>query len=293
MDMPEPKPNTAITHTLSRKMLNPEQFIQLSEFITTNYGIKLPEHKKVMVEGRLQKRLKELQLESFAEYIDLVLGHEETEEVVHMINAVSTNKTDFFRESAHFDFMNEVLLPSLFAEKRAGDIKIWSSAASTGEEIYTIAMVMEEFMKKHKLTHRSYRILGTDISVDALHTAINGVYNIARLINMSQQLKKEYFLKSKDPNKPIVRVKPELRAKTAFGRLNLMDEEYKLEDTYDIIFCRNVLIYFDRENQDKVISRLVKKLKPGGYLFVGHSESLFRTATNLKLVKPTIYQKAL
>ncbi|SHK50402.1 chemotaxis protein methyltransferase CheR [Reichenbachiella agariperforans] len=293
MDMPVPKPNTAITHTLSRKMLNPEQFIQLSEFITTNYGIKLPEHKKVMVEGRLQKRLKELQLESFAEYIDLVLGHEETEEVVHMINAVSTNKTDFFRESAHFDFMNEVLLPSLFAEKRAGDIKIWSSAASTGEEIYTIAMVMEEFMKKHKLTHRSYRILGTDISVDALHTAINGVYNIARLINMSQQLKKEYFLKSKDLNKPIVRVKPELRAKTAFGRLNLMDEEYKLEDTYDIIFCRNVLIYFDRENQDKVISRLVKKLKPGGYLFVGHSESLFRTATNLKLVKPTIYQKAL
>ncbi|WP_073123584.1 CheR family methyltransferase [Reichenbachiella agariperforans] len=291
--MPVPKPNTAITHTLSRKMLNPEQFIQLSEFITTNYGIKLPEHKKVMVEGRLQKRLKELQLESFAEYIDLVLGHEETEEVVHMINAVSTNKTDFFRESAHFDFMNEVLLPSLFAEKRAGDIKIWSSAASTGEEIYTIAMVMEEFMKKHKLTHRSYRILGTDISVDALHTAINGVYNIARLINMSQQLKKEYFLKSKDLNKPIVRVKPELRAKTAFGRLNLMDEEYKLEDTYDIIFCRNVLIYFDRENQDKVISRLVKKLKPGGYLFVGHSESLFRTATNLKLVKPTIYQKAL
>ncbi|UXP32074.1 methyltransferase domain-containing protein [Reichenbachiella agarivorans] len=291
--MEKPSLKETITNPLSRKTLSQSEFLKLSEFITANYGIKLPDHKKVMVEGRLQKRLKELNLNSFAEYIDMVLGNEETVEVVHMINAVSTNKTDFFRESAHFDFMNEVVLPRLFEEKRASELKIWSSAASTGEEIYTIAIVMEEYMKRHSLTHRSYSVMGTDISVDALHTAVNGVYNMSRIANLSHYLKQTYFLKSKDPNKPIVRVKPELRAKTSFGRLNLMDEEYLLDDMYDIIFCRNVLIYFDRPNQDKVISRLVRRLRPGGYLFLGHSESLFKSEPSLKLIKPTIYQKSL
>lgn len=290
--MQAPNLNTEINNSLIRKSLSKDQYEKLSEFITTNYGIKLPEHKKVMVEGRLQKRLKELKLDGFAEYIDLVLGgKEETDEVVKMINAVSTNKTDFFRESAHFDFMNQTVLPELFAEKRSGEIKIWSSAASTGEEIYTIAIVMEEYMRTHGLTHRSYSVAGTDISVDALRKAIDGVYHISRILELSQQMKRDYFLKSKDPNSPLVRVKPELRAKTKFGRLNLMDEEYKMEDSYDVIFCRNVLIYFDRPNQEKVISRLIKKLKLGGYLFVGHSESLFRSHQELRLIKPTIYQK--
>ncbi|MCV9386379.1 CheR family methyltransferase [Reichenbachiella ulvae] len=291
--MKSPNLNTEVNQSLMRKALSQSEFKKLSSFITSNYGIKLPDHKKVMVEGRLQKRLKELNLNTFAEYIDMVLCDEETDEVVKMINAVSTNKTDFFRESAHFDFMNLRVLPELFAEKRSTEIKIWSSAASTGEEIYTIAIVMEEYMKKHGLSHRNYTVSGTDISVDALRTAIDGVYNNSRIINLPQQMKKDYFLRSKDPKKPLVRVKPELRAKTKFGRLNLMDEDYKMEDSYDIIFCRNVLIYFDRPNQEKVIARLVKKLRPGGYLFVGHSESLFRNHDDLKLIKPTIYQKSL
>ncbi|PIB34947.1 hypothetical protein BFP72_05830 [Reichenbachiella sp. 5M10] len=287
-----PTTQTILPVQSARKTLNAHEYQQLSEFITANYGIRLPEHKKVMVEGRLQKRLKELNLESFAAYIDLVLGEEETSEVIEMINAVSTNKTDFFREPAHFDFMNQVVLPKLIQSSGRNELKIWSSAASTGEEIYTIAMVVEEYMR-NKSVSADYSVMGTDISVEALHHAVNAVYHTNRLVNISHVMKQRYFLKSKDPLKPLARIKPELRAKTAFGRLNLMDEEYDLPDSYDIIFCRNVLIYFDRPNQEKVIARLIRKLKPGGYLFVGHSESLFDRGANIKLIKPTIYQKAL
>ena len=273
-----------------RKSLTQSEFVKLSNFITTNYGIKLPEHKKVMVEGRLHKRLKALNIETFAEYIDLVLGDEETEEVINMINAVSTNKTDFFREPAHFDFLAEKVLPELMSKLDQKDIKIWSAAASTGEEIYTIAMVIEEYFSNSEKSRKPYSILGTDISVDVLRAAINGVYHESRIVDIPYHLKRKYFLKSKDPKKPVARVKPELRNKTKFGRLNLMDADYALEDSYDIIFCRNVLIYFDRTNQEKVISRLMRKLKPGGYLFVGHSESLFNKGTGLQLIKPTIYK---
>lgn len=286
-----PAKNSEWSNTQMRKTLTKGEFAKLSEFITTNYGIKLPEHKKVMVEGRLHKRLKALSIETFAEYIELVLGDEETEEVINMINAVSTNKTDFFREPAHFDYMTQEILPDLFGKLAQNDIKIWSAAASTGEEIYTIAMVIEEFLLNAAVNRKPYAILGTDISVDALKAAINGVYHMSRIADVPLQLKRRYFLKNKDPKVPTARVKPELRNRTKFGRLNLMDQDYALEDRYDIIFCRNVLIYFDRENQNRVISRLVSKLKPGGYLFVGHSESLFNKGTDLQLIKPTIYKK--
>lgn len=275
----------------TRKSLSAKEFAKLSDFITSNYGIKLPEHKKIMVEGRLHKRLKALNMDSFGEYIDLVLGDEETEEVINMINAVSTNKTDFFREPSHFEYMTDKILPELFARPGRDEIKVWSSAASTGEEIYTIAMVIEEFMRNSGMAKKQYSILGTDISVDVLRAAINGVYHINRIAGVSLDLKRKYFLKNKDPKKPTVRIKPELRQKTSFGRLNLMDEDYSLEGGYDIIFCRNVLIYFDRANQEKVINRLGRKLKPGGYLFVGHSESLFDKGTDFQLIKPTIYKK--
>lgn len=289
--MNSPIKNTEWPKVQLRKTLSAEEFKRLSEFITSNYGIKLPEHKKVMVEGRLHKRLKALNIETFAEYIELVLGDEETEEVINMINAVSTNKTDFFREPAHFDYMTKEILPDLFKRSGHDGIKIWSAAASTGEEIYTIAMVLEEFMRSSGMKKQAYSIFGTDISVDVLRAAVNGVYHINRISDVPMDLKRRYFLKNKDPKNPTVRMKPELRHKTKFGRLNLMDEDYALDDTYDIIFCRNVLIYFDRINQEKVINRLARKLKPGGYLFVGHSESLFDKGTDFQLVKPTIYKK--
>ena len=286
-----PAKNSEWSGTQLRKTLTKSEFTQLSEFITSNYGIKLPEHKKVMVEGRLHKRLKALSIETFAEYIDLVLGDEETEEVINMINAVSTNKTDFFREPAHFDYMTQEILPELFSRMGQKDIKIWSAAASTGEEIYTIAMVIEEYLLSSGVNRKPYSILGTDISVDALKAAISGIYHMSRIADVPLQLKRRYFLKNKDPKVLTARVKPGIRSRTKFGRLNLMDQDYALEDRYDIIFCRNVLIYFDRENQKRVISRLVEKLKPGGYLFVGHSESLFDKGTDLQLIKPTIYKK--
>lgn len=286
-----PAKNSDWSGTQMRKTLTKEEFAKLSSFITTNYGIKLPDHKKVMVEGRLHKRLKALNIESFGEYIDMVLGEEETEEVINMINAVSTNKTDFFREPAHFDYLTQHMLPEWTSRLDQKDIKIWSAAASTGEEIYTIAMVIEEYLLSSGINRKPYSILGTDISVDALKAAINGVYHENRIADVPLQVKRRYFLKNKDPKMPTVRIKPELRNKTKFGRLNLMDNDYALEDRYDAIFCRNVLIYFDRNNQKRVISKLVEKLKPGGYLFVGHSESLFDKGTDLQLIKPTIYKK--
>lgn len=287
----------SITITLptpsARKSMTQEEFDRLSAFVTANYGIKLPDHKKVMVEGRLQRRLKALNQESFGQYIDLVLGEEETEEMIEMVNAISTNKTDFFREPVHFDFLNDVVLPEHHSQVKSRDMKIWSAAASTGEEIYTIAMVIEEYFREQQASGFGYSILGTDISVEVLRKAISAVYHLARLGSMPLSLRQRYFLKSKEPKKQLVRVKPELRSKTKFGRLNLMDDAYPVDECFDVIFCRNVLIYFDRPTQAMVVKKLSEKLAPGGYLFLGHSESLFGKNADLVQIKPTIYRKPL
>ncbi len=274
----------------SPKRMSTDEFKQISEFITTHYGIKLPDFKKTMVEGRLQKRLRKTGIPSFSAYIDLVFSKHGKEELLEMIDAISTNKTDFYRESSHFDFLTGTLLPKFTKEHAGQKLKIWSAAASSGEEIYTIAMVMEEYNSTINGAI-NYSILGTDISVEKLKTAISAIYPEDRIKDIPVLIRDKYLMKSKDSSRKVVRFIPSIRSKAQFKRLNLMDNRYDVDDDYDIVFCRNVLIYFDKDLQERVINKLCEKLKPGGYFFLGHSESIIGKKVPLKQIEPTVYQK--
>lgn len=274
----------------AKQRMTDAEFKKISEFITSEYGIKLPDFKKTMVEGRLHKRLRTTGIRSFKEYIDLVFSDTGKCELLEMVDAISTNKTDFFRESTHFDFLSNKLLPEISSNNQR-HLKIWSSAASSGEEIYTIAIVLEEYLAQSNSSRIDYSILGTDISVDKLKAAVSAVYHNDRIKDIPTALRDKYFLKSKDNNKKEVRVIPSLRSKAEFRRQNLMDARYSVDSDFDIIFCRNVLIYFDKELQERVINKLCDKLKVGGYFFLGHSESIIGKSVPLKQVMPTVYKK--
>lgn len=270
--------------------LSEAEFNQLSAFIKTNYGIKLPITKKVMLESRLKVRLRALNFNSFSEYIDYLFSQEGmNKEVVTMIDLVSTNKTDFYREPKHFDYMLSQALPCLYNNENPEPVKIWCAAASTGEEPYTIGITMEEF--KTKQPRLEYSIFCTDISTRVLEKAIQGIYDLDRVEVIPLSIKSKYFLKSKDRINPTVRVIPELRKKLSFRRFNLIDDIYDVQVKFDIIFCRNVLIYFERNVQEQVLNKLVSKLNKNGFLFLGHSESLAGLEVPVKAVSNSVYQK--
>jgi chemotaxis protein methyltransferase CheR len=273
-----------------KQNLSDADFNKLASFIYTNYGIKLPITKKIMLESRLKPRLRINNIESYREYCQFVLSGKCSEsEIVNMIDLVSTNKTDFYRESAHFDFMYDVVLPEYYENNSEKPFKVWSSASSSGEEAYTIAIVISEFMDGKRPF--DYQILGTDISTRIIEKASLAVYPMDRVDVIPLAQKKKYLLRGKDLENPTVRIVPELRSKTQFKRLNLMDSSYDVPKDFDLIFCRNVLIYFDRETQESVINKLCNQLKKGGYFFLGHSESISGYDVPLKQIKPTMYQK--
>lgn len=272
------------------KELNNYEFVRLSNFIYRNYGIRIPPSKKAMLKARLQSRLRATKMDSFKKYCDYVLSGKNQSEIIHMIDVVSTNKTDFFRERPHFNFLESVILPEFVSVHNDKPLKIWSSACSSGEEVYSIAITISEFAEKSGKP--DYSILGTDISSRILERASLAVYAEDRVKPISFHLKKKYLLRSIDKDISQTRIVPALRKKTVFKRLNLMDEKYIGIDTdFDIVFCRNVLIYFDRETQSRVIKKLCRHLKPGGYFMLGHSESVNGMDLPLKQVRPTIYQK--
>jgi len=270
--------------------MSTNEFNKLSKLINTNYGIKMPIKKKLMLESRLRKRLKATNINSFKEYVEYLFSEEGIrKELVNMIDVVSTNKTDFYREPSHFQFLSDSVLPK-FSEDRLGKpLKIWSSASSTGEEAYTAAMVIEEFLNGKQSFN--YAIHCTDISTQVLKQAVDGIYTEDRVEKIPFNIKRKYFLKSKDKLNPTVRVIPRLRKKITVNRLNLIDNIYKVPHEFDVIFCRNVLIYFDKPTQEKVINKLCSRLKKGGIFFLGHSESLTGMDTPLKTIRPTIFEK--
>jgi chemotaxis protein methyltransferase CheR len=270
--------------------LSDAEFQKLSEFIVREYGIKLPPVKKVMLQSRLHKRLKALNMKSFAEYVDFIFSPTgQAQEVVHMIDMVSTNKTDFFREPVHFDYLLETGLKELSGNGTRKTIKIWSAGCSSGEEPYTISIVLSEFKEKNPLV--DYQIIATDISTRILNSAVEAIYKEDRIANIPLQLKKKYFLKSKDRQNPRVRLVPQIRNKVKFGRLNFMDSTYPIHEKFDIIFCRNVLIYFSREDQERIINKLCANLNPAGIFFLGHSESITNLNVPLDQIKPTIFKR--
>jgi len=264
-------------------------FNRLSSFIQNEYGIKMPPAKKIMLECRLRKRLGALNMASYKEYCDFVFGKAGgQQEIVHMIDAITTNKTDFFREFPHFDFLTNHALPELYSNA-CKELRIWSAGCSSGEEVYTLATVLNEYTSG--TNKPGYHILGTDVSTRMLSTAVTAIYSEERVSDIPLALRRKYFLKSKDRHKKTVRVVPEIRARVRFESLNLMDEIYNVQNDYDIIFCRNVLIYFDKLTQEQVVNKLSSKLKKGGFLFLGHSESVLNMQHPLTQVKPTILRK--
>jgi chemotaxis protein methyltransferase CheR len=274
--------------TTSLSRLSMEEFQLLATLVFAKTGINLPITKKVMLESRLNKRLRALKMDSFKNYIQVLDGGADvTGEIIHMIDAVTTNKTDFFREPHHFTYLEERILPQLAQTK--SNVKIWSAACSSGEEPYTLAMVMETFASQQYGFH--YDIFASDISTTMLEKGALAIYPADKVECIPQETKKRYLLKSRDLEKPTVRVVPLLRSKVRFERINLMDPILPVNEAFDIIFCRNVLIYFDRKTQLEVVKMLTDHLVVGGYLFIGHSESLHQADLPLFQEKPTVYRK--
>lgn len=273
-------------------VLSDREFKRFSAFIYDEVGIKMPPAKKTMLEARLQKRLKALGIGTFEEYADYVFSADgKGDELVHLIDVVTTNKTDFFREPAHFEYLVKFAVPSLMNANDAGfraPLRIWSAGCSTGEEPYTLAMVMTEFAA----TNPGFRtsILASDISTVVLSKARNAIYTEDRVDTIPLHLKKKYLLKSKDKNRGLVRIAPQLRSLVQFQRLNFM-EEFGMREHMDIIFCRNVIIYFDKPTQERLLNRFHKQLNRGGFLFLGHSETLNGLDVPLSPVASTVYRK--
>ena len=280
------------TFTTWAKPMTQGEFDRFSEFIIGQCGIKMPPSKKIMLEARLQKRLRTLAIPTFGEYLNHVLGEDGRDELIHMLDAVTTNKTDFFREPVHFQYLSQVILPEFHQEhSRPGGrpFFLWSAGCSTGEEPYTLAMALSEFAEQHPGFR--FSIAATDISTRVLDRAREGIYDTERVSTVPPELKQKYLLRSRDRAKKQVRIVPDLRAAVQFRRLNLMDETLSFSEPLDVIFCRNVIIYFDRRTQERLISRFCRLLRPDGYLFLGHSESVHGFDLPLRRITSTVYRK--
>jgi len=250
-----------------------------------------------MLEARLQKRLRHLGMNSCDEYCNYLFSPAGVEtELTHMIDVVTTNKTDFFRESSHFEFLVKTALPEIIVKQGAGiwkKLMIWSAGCSTGEEPYTLAMVVSEFAETYPGFSFDCSILATDISTKALATAEEAIYEAERVLPVPEALKKKYLLRSKNRSKGLIRIVPELRRMVRFRRLNFVEDEFGLREKMHIIFCRNVIIYFDKPTQERLLNKFCRHLTPGGYVFMGHSETLQGMDVPLMQVIPTVYRKPL
>ena len=267
---------------------------QLCELIYSECGIKLSLDKQVMIEGRLKRRLRELDIETYAEYcrflFSSIRSHKDRqEEIGHLIDVMTTNKTDFFRESAHFDYLVDKALPTLAAEGGGGrELRFWSAGCSTGEEPYTLAMVLDRYAESHP--GFKFKVLATDISNTVLAKAKMGVFTSEVVQPVATDYRRKYFMRSRDPSSNQLRIVPELRQFIEFRWLNLM-EDFGMSERMDGIFCRNVIIYFDRPTQERLLAKFSQQLVTGGFMFVGHSETLHDMDLPLVPVAPALYRK--
>lgn len=279
-----------------RATLADREFRRLVDFIYNECGIKLSDAKRIMLETRLQKRLRKLHMHSFMEYCDFLFSPEGMEqELVQMIDIVTTNKTDFFREPEHFNFLVTKALPAMTSSTGAGvrrPLMVWSAGCSSGEEPYTLSMVLSDYAENCQGQRFSFMILATDISTRVLDIAQRGIYDLERIEPVPSEMKRKYLMKGKNKNRGLFRVAPELRELVRFRRLNFLEGEFGFREKMDIIFCRNVMIYFDRKTQENLLNRFCGHLDPNGYIFTGHSETLHGMDVPLVQVAPSTYRKA-
>lgn len=263
------------------------------ELIRSITGISLPPSKVQMIDQRLRRRVVAFGLPDTEAYLEKLLGGElPGDELRNVIDLITTNTTSFFREADHFDFLAQEVVPAVIAESgtRRARLKVWSAASSEGAEAYTAAMVLEE--RRRAGMPFDYAILGTDISQRMLERATAAVYSDDQLTTVPRDLQRRYFLSSAHPSMAgKSRVVPELRQRVRFRHLNLMDATYPVDRDVDLIFLRNVLIYFEPADKERVVQRLAGHLRPGGWLLVGHAESMVVRHDALQQVKPTIFRR--
>lgn len=279
------KPSSAALLDLQ---LSDQEFNFIRTVVEKNAGIVLGKNKRQLVQGRLARRIRELGLESVAQYCD-VIRNGGPEELVSLINAITTNVTSFFRENHHFEALMSVMLPEAMGRnERARRLRIWSAGCSSGEEPYSIAMAAAECLNGAR--GWDFKILATDIDSDILSAAANGEYPTERLNGVPEERRRRWFVNDSSVREGHVRVRPELQAMITFRTLNLMGE-WPMRGPFDVIFCRNVMIYFDQATRDRLILRYASLLADGGYLCLGHSESIHMQHSRFKLVGRTIYRK--
>ncbi len=271
--------------------LSTKDFNLISELVYNKCGINLQEGKKELVKSRLSKVLREKKIDTFHQYYKILVNDSSGDEIITMIDAISTNFTSFFREQKHFDFLNSNIFPRLKKNiylKKNDSIRIWSAGCSSGEEVYTLLICFMEYFDQKSTDN--FHIFATDISTKVLNKATRGVYHKDYCKNISLNLLRKYFQKGSGNSDGYYKVKEKYSKLIDFQRLNFMNP-FNLANKFDIIFCRNVMIYFNKETQGVLVNKFWDSLKDGGCLFIGHSESLMNIQHKFKYIAPTIYQK--
>jgi chemotaxis protein methyltransferase CheR len=284
-----------VVYNVFTSAMSERDFERLSTFIKREFGINLPPTKKFMLESRLLKRLRALGIHNYGDYCDYLFSSDGmSSEVVQMIDLVTTNKTSFYREPAHYDYLRDEALPRLAEQLGAGvnrSLNVWSAGCSTGQEPYTLAMILSDYAEG--ATGYRYQILGSDISTRVLETARLAIYDEDDVEPLPSGLKRKYVMRSRDRSSQEVRLTPQLREHVSFRRINFMENDFSFRAPVDVLFCRNVIIYFDRATQEALLRKFVQAMAPGGYLFMGHSETLNDMNLNLRPVFPAAYRKPL
>lgn len=274
--------------------ISEHDYFNLGKLITERYGLKLPIEKRIMFQARLQSRLRVLNFTSFEEYREFILIPENTRgELEEMIDYVSTNKTNFFRENEHFKKLQTQILPQITEQHNSGEklfLNCWSAGCSNGQEAFSLAMVLDDF-KQNSFPSLNFHILGTDVSRKVLHVAQKGIYPFAESEQIIKSYRKKYLLKSKDQRDPRIKIVNSIRDQVDFCYSNLMSDNYKFKYQFQLIFLRNTLIYFETDIQTQILHKVLKYLEPGGFLFIGHSESLINRNLPIQIIGPSVYQK--
>ncbi len=271
-------------------VLSPETYEFIAGLVYEHSRISLGSNKQALVSGRLAKRLRQLGLETYEEYCDLLESGKRPDELSVLVDFISTNHTHFFREAQHLDFLRDRVLPEWMPKlaARREPLRVWSAACSSGEEPYSIAIVLAEHVRLRG--HCAWKIEASDISTRILDHARKGVYPAERVTLPQPDLHARYFQKGVGASSGHYRVKDALRSQVTFHQLNLLQAQYPVAPAQHVIFCRNVMIYFDQTTQKELVDKLVRQLAPGGCLIVGHSESLLGIRHPLKSVQPAVYR---
>ena len=264
-----------------------KEFHLLTEYIESNYGIHIKEQKKTLLISRLHNLLEEMNFINFTQYYNYLINDKSGQAITTFVDKITTNHTYFMRESDHFYFLKDNVLPEIVPKIKGKDLRVWCAASSTGEEPYTLAMIIDEFFGSEKALWDT-KVLATDISSAVLETAKKGIYSNEAIAPLQKMWRLQYFQKETTESSRII---DKIRNEVIYRKFNLMEPQFPFKKKFHIIFCRNVMIYFDSQTKDRLIEKLYNCLEDGGYLFVGHSESISRATTKFNYVKPAVYRK--